>query len=61
MRARLSPTRILAGLALALSGGAVVLLRLAGLTEAAIGLALILGIAVLSLGLGALFGPRANT
>ncbi len=48
------------GAAAVLSAGAVFLLRLAGLTEASLGLALILGVAVLSLGLGQLFGPRAR-
>ena len=58
MRARFSRSRILAGVAVALTAGAIVLLRLAGLTEASVGLALILGVAVLSLVLGQFFGPR---
>ncbi len=60
MRGKLFRTRTLAGVAAVLSAGAIFLLRLAGLTEASLGLALILGVAVLSLGLGQLFGPRAR-
>ena len=60
MRGKLSRTRILAGAAIVLSAGAISLLLLAGLTEASLGLALILGGAVLSLGLGQIFGPRAR-
>jgi hypothetical protein len=60
MRARLSHTRIVAAAVIALSAGAIFLLLLAGLTEASLGLALILGGAVLSLRLGQMFGPRAR-
>lgn len=60
MRARLSRSRVLAGAVVTLTAGAISLLLLAGLTEASLGLALILGGAVLSLVLGRLFGPRAR-
>jgi hypothetical protein len=60
MRARFSRSRILAGAVVALTAGVISLLLLAGLTEASLGLALILAGAVLSLGLGQIFGPRAR-
>lgn len=60
MRARFTPSRILAGAVVALTAGVISLLLLAGLTEASLGLTLILGGAVLSLGLGQMFGPRAR-
>ncbi len=60
MRARFSRPRILAAAVVALTAGVISLLLLAGLTEASLGLALILGGAVLFLGLGQIFGPRAR-
>jgi hypothetical protein len=60
MKMRARSTRIVAGAVIALAAGVISLLLLAGLTEASLGLALILGGAVLSLGLGQIFGPRAR-
>ncbi|HEY3571086.1 MAG TPA: hypothetical protein VGP73_24385 [Thermoanaerobaculia bacterium] len=60
MRARFTPSRVLAGAVVALTAAVISLLLLAGLTEASLGLALILAGAVLSLGLGQMFGPRAR-